>query len=299
MTVLVLILSLIIIALFVIIVSYRRQVKTICRHVSFIKDNHTNMNLYEKLPFRELNELIENINQTLIELKKTEIANIRQENNFKETITNLSHDIRTPLTSLDGYFQLLSETDDEEERIRYADVIRGRIDNLKTMLEELFTYTKLQNDNFETENVKVDFSKLVCDVTLAFYDEFKRNNIEPVINYPENRVFVDCNETAMTRVLENIIKNAITHGTGELELTLYPEDNTIRFVCKNSTDSRIDIDTDMAFSRFYKADQARSTGSSGLGLAIAKGFVEKMNGQIRAYICDEKFCIEIIFPVAE
>lgn len=104
---------------------------------------------------------------------------------MKETITNLSHDIRTPLTSLDGYFQLLSQSESEEEQQHYIAVIQSRIISLKDMLEELFTYTKLQNESYEIALEPVDFGKCVFDTVFSFYDEFQKKGIKPEIDFCE------------------------------------------------------------------------------------------------------------------
>lgn len=277
------------------IISYRRQVKKICRHVSFIKENLTNMQLYKTTPYGEMQELVDEVNEVLIKVKQSEVEHIRAEKRFKETITNLSHDIRTPLTSLDGYIQLMNEAKTDEEREQYMAVVRNRITNLKNMLEELFTFTKLQNDNYEFEMSKLDYSKLVFDTTLSFYNDFKEKNIEPEIEFDEEKVSVMGNEGAVTRVLQNIIKNALTHGTKKLKLRMWQQDGKVHFTCANGVENPEEIDIDMVFTRFYKADVARSKKSSGLGLAIAKGFVERMKGDIKASLVDDEFSIEVVF----
>lgn len=247
------------------------------------------------MPYMELQDLIDEINEMLTRVKKTEIESIRSEKQFKETITNLSHDIRTPLTSLDGYVQLMNEAKSEEEREQYLAVVRGRIKNLKDMLEELFTYTKLQNDNYEIEMKPIDFSKIVYDTALSFYNDFKEKQIEPEIEFCEDKLLINGNEGALQRVLQNIIKNALTHGTNTLKMTLFEANGRVHFCCQNGVRNKDDIDIDMVFTRFYKADVARSKQSSGLGLAIAKGFVERMNGEIHASLVDDAFCVEIVF----
>ncbi len=253
------------------------------------------MQLYKSMPYQELQRLVDEINEMLTRVKKTEIESIRSEKQFKETITNLSHDIRTPLTSLDGYVQLMNEAKSEEERDQYLSVVRVRINSLKDMLEELFTYTKLQNDSYELEVSKIDFSKVVYDTSLSFYNDFKEKNIEPEIDFIDGMHFVIGNENAAERILQNIIRNALLHGTKSLKLRLFEKNGRICFQCLNGVANKEEIDIDMVFTRFYKADVARSKQSSGLGLAIAKGFVERMNGDIKASFVDDQFCVEVTF----
>ena len=142
-------------------ILYRRQVKKTCRQLAFLKEQKTNMRLTADLPFPELNELTDGVNSVLDLSREMRQEAQKNETDLKETITNLSHDIRTPLTSLDGYFQLLIQSESEEERLRYIEIIKARIGSLKEMLEELFTYTKLQDAEYELETECVDFGKCV------------------------------------------------------------------------------------------------------------------------------------------
>lgn len=277
--------------------AYRRQVKKTCRQLTFLKENQTNLHLTSELPFQELYDLIDSINDVM-DLSREMQNNSRQsEDSLKETITNLSHDIRTPLTSLDGYFQLLSQSTSEEERQHYIEVIQSRIASLKDLLEELFTYTKLQNENYVLALEMLDFGKCVFDTVFSFYDEFQRKSIEPQIDFCEDRLPMLGNLEATRRALQNIIKNALEHGQKQIVFITKSEEEQVIFRCMNDVENLDEIDMTQVFSRFYKADSARSSTSTGLGLSIAKGLVEKMGGSITAEINENLFCVEIRFPM--
>ena len=109
-----------------ILILYRRQVKNTCRQLAFLKANQTNLRITLDFPFKDLEELADSINDILDLSREIKNTSQQSENNLKETITNLSHDIRTPLTSLDGYFQLLSQSESEEEQQHYIAVIPSR-----------------------------------------------------------------------------------------------------------------------------------------------------------------------------
>ena len=176
--------------LLIILILYRRQVRKTGRQLAFLKEQRTNLRLTSDLPLKEINELIDGINEVLDQSRKIRESAQQNETQLKETITNLSHDIRTPLTSLDGYFQLLQQSDSEEERRKYAGIIRSRIASLKEMLEELFTYTRLQDADYELETEHIDFGKCVCDTVFSFYDEFQGRGIEPEVDFSSERLFV-------------------------------------------------------------------------------------------------------------
>lgn len=280
-----------------ILIAYRRQVQKTCRQLAFLKDHQTNLRLTSDLPFKELYELIDGINDVLDlsrEIKKTAQ---QSEDSLKETITNLSHDIRTPLTSMDGYFQLLAQSQSEKDRQHYIAVIHSRITSLKDMLEELFTYTKLQNETYELELEPLDFGKSVFDTVFSLYDEFQRKGIEPQIDFCEGHLPIIGNPEAIRRALQNIIKNALEHGQKQIAFSLTADDQETVFRCLNDVDNPDEVDIECVFSRFYKADSARSNSSTGLGLSIAKGLIDKMGGTITAKLNNAIFCVEIRFPI--
>lgn len=281
----------------VILASYRRQIKKICRRLAFVKEHETNLRLNFELPFPELNALVESVNDTIDLAREVRRSSAMDETALKETITNLSHDIRTPLTSIDGYFQLMSRSDSEEERAHYSAIIKSRLDSLKRMLEELFSYAKLQDEGYEPPLAAVDFSKCVYDTVFSFYDDFADKSIEPETDFADGRMTVFSNEEAVCRTLQNIIKNALEHGLSKISLVLGQDGGDAVFRCSNDVAEPDAIDTDRVFSRFYRADSARTRSSTGLGLYIAKELAEKTGGSISARLCGNIFCVEVRFPV--
>lgn len=278
--------------------GYRRQVKKTCRQLAFIRENDTNRKLQREGGFPELDALRREVSEILEQTRKLNRETMQGETLFKETITNISHDIRTPLTSLDGYFQLLQQEKDEKERSRYIEIIRERISSLNAMLEELFTYTKLQDKKYELAMEEVDFGKCVYDTVFSFYEEFKEKRIEPEIDFAEGTYYVWGNKDAVRRIVQNVIKNALEHGTSFITMQLYEEDGRVIFACANRIEYAEQIDTERVFMRFYKADSARTHSSTGLGLSIAKGFAEKMGGRMEAELTDSVFKIKATFRLS-
>lgn len=291
--------TLLVIILILMFYTYRQQVRKICQQLTFQKDHRTNMRLTASLPFSELNDLIDNINEIIDLSHEIERTAQRNEIGLKETITNLSHDIRTPLTSMDGYFQLLQQSGSDQDRLHYINVIQSRISVLKEMLEELFTYTKLQNEAYALELEPLDFGKCVRDTVFSFYDELQNRGILPEISFYEGPLPVIGNEEAIHRTIQNIIKNALEHGNTSISLGLSCKKPEVVFCCSNDVQNPDEIDTSKVFTQFYKADSARSRSSTGLGLFISKGLVERMNGRITASLQDNVFKIEIRFTLLQ
>lgn len=283
----------IIIALLCIIISYQRQVQDICRQLRFLREKESNMQITPNLTWGHMEELTELLNQLLKERKKERIEAHKKEQMIADTYTNLSHDIRTPLTSLDGYFQLLEEADTEEDRRRYIRIIQERIESLKEMLEELFTYTKLQNETYELKLERQNLNQILKETVFAYYDSWMEQEITPQFDITEEPVFIQGNAQALRRTMQNIIKNGLDHGNKEIKIRLYKDGKDAELVFANKVMHPEEIDATRVFERFYKADEARSRNSTGLGLSIAKGFVDKMNGEITAEVMDGWFSIRI------
>jgi signal transduction histidine kinase len=214
---------------------------------------------------------------------------------LKETIANLSHDIRTPLTSMDGYFQLLAQSDSISERKHYTQIIRSRITDLETILEELFTYAKLEDPSYQFPITTIDFSKSVHDVLFSYYEEFQAQHITIAADFADGPFWIEANADALARILQNILKNARDHGSRQVSLRLYPQDSFVCFSCSNHVSNPKDLSIEKIFSRFYTADLARTRSSTGLGLSIAKALTQKLGGQINATLVDDIFTIEIRF----
>lgn len=282
-----------------ILISDRRQIKNICRQLRFLEKNESNMLLIKESFSGCIGELTDLLNKHLQKQKKERVENLKKERMIAEIYTNLSHDIRTPLTSLDGYFQLLEETEDEKDRKRYLKIIQERIASLKEMLEELFTYTKLQNEDYEIQLQRENLNHILKETLFSYYDSWMECGITPKMDITEEPLFVLGNEQAIRRIIQNVIKNGLDHGNKEICISLKKKKNYATLIFRNRIAENEVIDTEKIFDRFYKADEARSKNSTGLGLSIAKGFIEKMDGNIFAEVDNDWFIIRIHMKLCE
>ena len=290
------VLSVLILILIGILISYKRQVKDICRQLRFLQECDSNMLITTEMKKGHIGELAELLNTLLKERKKERADYQKKEQMIADIYTNLSHDIRTPLTSLDGYFQLLEETQEENDRKRYIQIIQERIESLKEMLEELFTYTKLQNGTYELKLEPQNVGQILKETVFSYYDDWAEQGISPQFEITEEPVWIRGNKQALRRTIQNIIKNGLDYGNKEIRIQLSRNEKQMELVFRNKIEPGEQIDISRVFERFYKADKARSKSSTGLGLSIAKGFVQKMHGEIAAEIKEDWFCIKISFP---
>ena len=283
------------IVLIIVIILFVRQINEICRRLAFIRTHKTNMRLNSDTPFRSMGRLVDEMNDFLEENAEERMRIERESRGLKDSLTGISHDIRTPLTSLSGYFQLLTETEDEEERERYCGIIKARIGSLEAMLEELFTYTKLQNSDYKIEMSSINFTQCTIETMLAFYGQFTERGIRPAVDIEETPAYIYGNEEAVRRILQNIVKNALVHGTGDVSVSLRQHDGNVIFKCSNRCEASEEIDIEGVFTKFYKADSARKDTSTGLGLTIASELAGRLGGRMQAELEGDVFSVSAVF----
>lgn len=281
----------------IIIWKYQRQVKDICRQLAFLMKHDSNMLIHREFGLGGIGMLSDRLND-LLELRRKEKQYYQEkETLIADTYTNLSHDIRTPLTSLDGYFQLMEACENVEEQRRYLNIIHERIYSLNEMLEELFMFTKLKNESYRLELTSCCINRILKETVFSYYDEWVRREIQPDIQITEEQLYIDGNKQGLSRIIQNVIKNGLDHGEKKIRIVLKREQNRAVLRISNQVIASEQIDIEHVFDRFYKADAARSKTSTGLGLSIAREFVRRMNGEIGAKIEENEFIVEMSFPI--
>ena len=277
--------------------KYQRQVKDICRQLAFLMKHDSNMLIHREFGLGGIGMLSDRLND-LLELRRKEKRYYQEkETLIADTYTNLSHDIRTPLTSLDGYFQLMEACENVEEQRRYLNIIHERIHSLNEMLEELFMFTKLKNESYRLELTSCCINRILKETVFSYYDDWVRREIQPDIQITEEQLYIDGNKQGLSRIIQNVIKNGLDHGEKKIRIVLKREQNRAVLRISNQVIASEQIDIEHVFDRFYKADAARSKTSTGLGLSIAREFVRRMNGEIGAKIEKNEFIVEMSFPI--
>lgn len=273
------------------------QIRDLERQVRFLEEKQSNGDVVCDIRFGGIGRLTDTLNRVFDQQKSRRQQWGRNENRIAQTYTNLSHDIRTPLTSLDGYFQLLVQTKDPEAQERYLRIIQERIHALRDILEELFMFTRLESKTYEMKLEECDFNAVLKDTLFSYYDEWENNGIEPVFDIPEEKMPVRGNEQAIRRILQNIIKNVLDHGGRSVEISLSAVEGQACVIVQNKVEHPEEIDVSRIFERFYKADPARSRTSTGLGMAIARELTEYMNGSITASLAGDIFQLKLQIPM--
>lgn len=286
----------VVLALTMMLISLFSQVKNLQSQVHFIAKNRTNKTITFYGKSREMTTLSKDINEVILSCREREQEVMKQDNEIRDTLTNMSHDIRTPLTSLKGYFELLSESDDPAEQEKYRNIISERIDSLGEILEEMFFYTKVSNINYNVPLDKITFSDIAMQTLFSYYEDFEKAGMEPHIDIEEGLNAIG-NEQSVKRILQNLVKNCLVHGRGDVNISLKRDgEKHVAFSISNSVDPDRIPDPTKVFDRFYKGDSSRHVSSSGIGLSVAKKLVDSMNGTIDAYVEGEVFGIRMRLP---
>ena len=210
---------------------------------------------------------------------------------LKNAVTNISHDLRTPLTALSGYLELLEQEEKSESVNRYIEIMKDRVDILTQLSEELFKYSVIisTKDNITKEQVIIN--TVLEESIAAFYTVLTERNIVPDIQISEIKVVRMLDRSALSRVFSNLISNVIKYSDGDLKIVL-SENGEIAF--SNMASGLDEIQVGRLFDRFYTVEAARK--STGLGLTISKTLVEQMKGTISAIYENNRLSIHIFFP---
>ncbi|WP_438496603.1 sensor histidine kinase [Paenibacillus sp. IHBB 3054] len=207
----------------------------------------------------------------------------RTENELRQAIANISHDIRTPLTSIFGYIQLLeAEPITPEEKHEYLTIVKNRTRRLQALLNDFFELSLIESSDYQLKTERIGMTVLLSDILVGFYDRFNERGITPDIRMPEGEVSVYADESAVRRVVENLLINTVKHATGHVEIRFKKMPEIAEFTIINEAKELSDTDVRLLFDRFYTVDRTRSGQGSGLGLSIAKSLMDKMNGTLTA-----------------
>lgn len=254
----------------------------------YIRNQNTNMVLYSSSMDSDVCAMINEFNTILFESNELKRKLLREENEIKNVVTNVSHDLRTPVTSMIGYAKLLEKEPLSEKQKEYTSVILSRANLLKELVEQLFSYSLVMEQQ-EYEMRQENITSILEESILMFYGDFEEKQLELELCLEEEAVYARVDKDAFRRVMINIISNALKYA--QEKVILQQQGKTI--IIKNKTESIDSIDVEKLFDRFFTVAKNRANGSMGLGLTIVKKLITDMNGQITAHKQDGCLVITI------
>jgi signal transduction histidine kinase len=247
-------------------------------------------------------ELADSLNAISSGLQKALEEQMRSERLKTELITNVSHDIKTPLTSIINYVDLLQKEDFENKKAaHYLAVLTQKSQRLKELIEDLLEVSKASTGNISVDLTDINVNELLKQITGEYADRLQERNLQVIQNLPREKVLISADRRHMSRILENLFSNIRKHALPQTRvyLDLVTQPGSMRLTMKNISAEELNIPAEELMERFVRGDQARHSEGSGLGLAIARSLTELQGGGFNIEIIGDLFVVELSFPLAD
>ncbi len=286
-------------ALFIVLFLLNRyNINNINKELNKLKNIKTNEQLKLAAPNKNIEEMIGEINFILEKSQNDRIAHEKSESELRKQIANISHDLRTPLTSILGYVQLIrDESTSEEEKQEYLDIIEKCSNVLQNLITSFYDLSRLEDNEYDLEFKKVNVESLLREIEAAFYNDFVDKGFEVEAQLQEKLPAIIADENAVIRIFTNIFQNALKHGSKTMSICQRQVDGVIISTFSNRVENFTQEDLEHVFDRFFTTDRMRTGQNTGLGLTIVKKLTESMGHEVSASLEDEVSTIQIRFKL--
>lgn len=269
----------------------KQEIKNIGESLADILKSDTNNLITISTNDKKLKKLAVLLNHSLKNLRKLELEYKNGNKELKTSITNISHDLRTPLTAIRGYLDLMDNNNLSEKQIKYLDIIDSKVKDLTLLTEQLFDFAKTLDIQAEMKLESIVINDILEDTIASFYSLFVSHNITPNIDICNDKVIRILNENMLKRIFENIISNAIKYSKQDFNIKLF-SNGIIEF--SNQADDLDQVSLEKLFDRYYTVKSAKK--SNGIGLSIARQLVDLSGGTIEAKYKNNILIIKVEFP---
>lgn len=273
----------------------KREIKKLSRQIDRLAKGETEKILDISLVDRDLEDLAGALNRYYSTQRGTVASALRHEEYLKESIANISHDLRTPLTVITGHLQMLERTELDDGQRQRVDTALHKAERMKKLIGAFYELSLLENGNREPQEEKINLTNMLMDFLTENAPILEKQHIQPEVTLPEQSVFLYSDRGMMERILQNLLTNAVRYSDGQIRIRVGRENEKIILFMDNTVRDTSGIDTERIFERFYTGDHSRHNESTGLGLSIVKILVEKMGGKVSASVCDGLLSIKVEF----
>lgn len=274
-------------------IMLKKECKSLYDQLDYTLKEGSTFTLFTQSSDHMMRNIMQKINEMKNEMLKEQHFHVKQEKEIQDMITNISHDIRTPLTSIQGYLEMMQFSEERKDRERYYEIIKNRLNDLEAMLDEFFLYTKLQNSDEVFTLEKQPLYPLICTVLLNYRDLLIQHDLKPEIICEDENIQAMIHEESFRRICMNLLINTIRYGSKPFIIHIKSKDDRVQIIFENSIPDLKNIDVEHMFDRFYKGSEARTQKGSGLGLAIVKELCERMQGNVSAKIEKDVLFIQV------
>ncbi|MBU3105101.1 sensor histidine kinase [Clostridium gasigenes] len=286
----IIILLLVIIGIFIALyIFYASELKNINTQLKKINEAKTNSKILLTSSNKELRKLIIEVNKNIEEKQNSEATYKRLDLGIRQSIANISHDLRTPLTSVMGYIHLIEDENlEKEERSEYLDVIKNRTRDLEELITSFYDLSRLEGKEYKFEMTSININNIMCEVLGSFYKDLLKSNIKSIVDVEETPYFIIGDNIATKRVISNLVQNIIKYGEGDVIFSLKRNGDYVVTIFENKAEKITKEDVEKLFERFFIADRSRTGKGTGLGLAITKELVHQMGHEIKAELIGDR-----------
>lgn len=294
MMIILILLSISVILLMFYVFYLKNQIKGIGKQLEAISEGKTEKKIDISLLDKDIEYLAININRNIDFQRQLRIDVLRNEEKLKDSIASISHDLRTPLTSIMGYLQLLEKSELSDKQKEKVDILKKKSELLQNLITSFFEITIIENDNVNVKLEKINLNNFLSDAMLSSLHSFKTANIEPIFDVPDTTIFIEADKLILQRIIQNLVSNTLKYAHEYIKISLV-QNEYAQLSFENKVQEPKNINVDLLFEKFYTADKARSSGSTGLGLSIVKLLAEKINARVAAEIHGDILILKIIF----
>lgn len=293
--VIIVVLVVLLLAAVVKIILDKRNLRALTKEFQMLITEEGNGELHLGSPSSDVERFLEVFHTYLEKTKENQLAVKKKEQELKDEIANISHDLRTPLTSMKGYLRLLEDKNiTEEERKSYLEVIQRKTNQLQYLVGQLYEYASMKDRTEALHLEKTELYGFFCNQILNYYHDFETKGIQ--VTLPEEKQYeVMADAQALERVFGNLIGNAIKYGKDYWKIDFESTEQNVRIIFRNPAGGLTEEEVLHLFDRFYMQEQSRTVGGSGLGLTIAKMLMESMEGEMTAELDGEALKITLTF----
>lgn len=276
------------------------QIRNITVQLRNYNDNRVHKKLDIPLLDKDFEDLAFTINEHIDISEKAKSFQRNSQEELKKSIADISHDLRTPLTSIKGYVQMLLSSKTLEQRQReYLEIVLRKSNSLEVLVSDFFQISIVESPEYKLELQPVNINSILYESLADFYYNFTSNAITPHIKICQKNISVMGDSSAIRRVLDNLLNNVVKHSQNCVYINLSKDENLAALNITNRVDKINKDNVELIFNRFYKADNSRSSRSTGLGLYIAKSLMNKMGGNIHARLNKDMLCISCVWKLSK
>ena len=278
-------------------IKLRSELKKISDQLEELVDDNSEKMLDISLVDKELERMAGLFNRYNDKQRQIVAGAMKDEEFLKDSVANISHDLRTPLTVILGHLQLISKTDLTPEQKERLEIVNNKAVRMKELVDTFYEYSLVTTSNEEMQKDKLNILNMLMDLISDCAPLMDKKGISPKIDLPEHSVYIYSDKNALDRIFQNLITNAIRYSAGDIAISLENDDKSVVLSVTNPIPDDSELDPDRMFDRFYTGDSSRSSGGTGLGLAVVNELTDKLGGTIKAQRDGNKLTMRLQLPV--